>query len=170
MCSRNFKQGCKISLCEGPNVLFTPFIRYKFFRRKDVCTKSFSVFSDLIQPLKALEGNVWNLGEKREEHMEIINSHRWLLKMPARRRVNVRSSGSKIGKAAVNLRCVCHYRSQLSLSFLLSRIWTSSFCFSFRQLFSWSSQWNTVSLSYIQPNPLLAPLNPIFPGYLRCPF
>lgn len=53
-------------------------------------------------------------GEK-EEHMEIINLHSWLLKMPAMRNFNVHSRERKRGKIIVSFACVYHYCSYLRL-------------------------------------------------------
>lgn len=76
-----------------------------------------NVFSDSIQFLRVLEANVWNLGGKREEHVEIINLHGWLLKMATMRKVNVCSSESKNGRITVSFACVYHYCSYLGLPF-----------------------------------------------------
>lgn len=48
---------------------------------------------------------------KEEGHMEIINLHSCLLKMPALRRINVQSSERQSGKIVVSSAYVYHYSS-----------------------------------------------------------
>lgn len=63
------------------------------------------------------------------DHMEIINLHSGLFKMPVMRKFNGCSSESKSRKIAVNFTCGYHFCSYLRCPFLLSQTCIPRFCF-----------------------------------------